>query len=280
MGLQNVKSILIGITAESDEAMSSALNYGLSLSRQAGAHASIHVVSVRLAVTYSPISDVAAGLVVAENNRLRGLAEATAENARQEAAAAGVPCTAEASQMDYNDLTSTFAIQARVHDITVLDGQAHALAIGHGLLEEVLFESGRPVIVVPRGIDAFSVKRVIVAWDGSAKAARALHDALPLLRDADQVELVSIVGEKDLSTALPGAEIAPQLARHNIKATILDLPAQKGDAAETLRQHASNVRADLIIMGAYAHSRLRQLILGGVTRSLLKSAPVPLFLSH
>jgi len=91
--------------------------------------------------------------------------------------------------------------------------------------------------------------------------------------------VVSIAGEKDLSRAIPGAEVAPHLARHGVKATINDLTAQRGDVAETLRNQAGLFRADMIVMGAFAHSWIREVVLGGVTQSLLKKSPMPLFMS-
>ena len=169
---------------------------------------------------------------------------------------------------------------ARAHDLTILDSEPISLAVDRGLIEAVLTDSGRPLIVVPAGQETFAGGRMLVAWDGSAKAARALNDALPLLREASHVELVSVTGEKDLGHTVSGAELAPHLTRHGIKVGELTLPALDGDVAETLRNHAKLIRADMIVMGAYVHSRLRQMMLGGTTQSLLKNCPVPLFLSY
>jgi len=136
------------------------------------------------------------------------------------------------------------------------------------------------VIVVPHDVNTFRAERVMIAWDGSARAARALNDALPFLQNAGTVEIVCVTGEKDLSKAVPGAEIAPHLVRHGIQAVVTDLAAQNGDAGESLRTHARLTRADMIVMGAFVHSRLRQMIFGGVTQSLLEAPPAPLFLSY
>ncbi len=279
--LQNVHSILIGLTEEGDaEEQSFALAYGLSLAREAGAHVTVQAASLKLVVTHAFISNFAEGLVAAENRRLDTLAHAVADLSQRAAAASGVACTTQAPHLTYPALIKSFTAQARTHDLTVLDAEPIALAVDRGLIEAVLTDSGRPLIIVPPGREAFAAGRIIVAWDGSAKAARALNDALPLLRAASQVELVSVTGEKDLAHTVPGAEIAPHLVRHGIKVNVLSLPAQDGDVAETLRNHAHLTRADMIVMGAYVHSRLRQMILGGTTQSLLKNTPVPLFLSY
>jgi len=279
--LQNIRSILIGITEEGNaEERSFALPYGLSLARQADAHVTVQAASLKLTLSHAFVSAFAEGLVAAENRRLDELAHAIADSSQRAAAASGIACTTQAPQLSYPALIRSFASLARTHDLTVLDAERIALALDRGLIEAVLMDSGRPLLVVPQGWDVFAGDRIIVAWDGSAKAARALNDALPLLRGATQVELVSVTGEKDLAHTVPGAEIAPHLTRHGVTVNVLALPAMNGDVAETLRNHARLTRADMIVMGAYVHSRLRETILGGTTQSLLKDMPVPLFLSY
>lgn len=279
--IENVRSILIGITEEGDgEERSSVLAYGLALARQADAHVTVQAASLKLTVPYSFVRSFAEGLAAAENRRVDALARTIADTSQRAAAASGVACTTQAPQLAYPDLIKSFAALARSHDLTVLDAEPIALAVDRGLIEAVLMDSGRPLIVVPQGRETFACDRIVVAWDGSAKAARALNDALPFLRAATQVELVSVTGEKDLAHTVPGAEIAPHLARHGITVSVLALPAMGGDVAETLRNHAHLTRADMIVMGAYVHSRLREMVLGGTTQSLLRNAPVPLFLSY
>jgi len=279
--LQNIHSVLIGLTEEGDaEERSTALAYGLSLARTAGAHVTVQAASLKLTVTHAFISTFAEGLVAAENRRLDALAHSVAETSHRAAAASGVACTTQAPHLGYTALVKSFTSLARTHDLTVLDSEPISLAVDRGLIEAVLTDSGRPLIIVPQGCEVFAGERIIVAWDGSAKAARALNDALPFLRAASQVEVVSVTGEKDLTNTVPGAEIAPHLARHGVKVNVLSLPVQDGDVAETLRNHARLTRADMIVMGAYVHSRLRQMMLGGTTQSLLKDCPVPLFMSY
>jgi len=277
--VQNLKSILIGFCRD-DKAASSAVSYGLSLARAAEAHASICALSPEMTVTHAFISEMAERLVAEENTRLLDIARDLSEQARQDALAMGVPCAAEVVQDHYAVLTTRFAKRARLQDITIFDAESDSLSLPRGLLEEALFNSGRPMIIVPSGCDTFQVRNVVVAWDGSAKAARAVNDALPFLRAAQQVEIVCVSGEKDLSISVPGAELAPHLTHHGIKCTVKELVAQDGDAGETLRSQAGLFRADLIVMGAFVHSRLRQLVLGGVTQSMLKKSKTPLFLSY
>jgi nucleotide-binding universal stress UspA family protein len=281
MALQNIRNILIGITEEgAREEPSSAIGYGLSLAEQAGAHVSVEATSLKLSLTHAVIGNFVSELIAAENSRMRSLAAAVADAARSQALAAGITCTAQAPQLEYSDLVARLIHQARVHDLTILDSEPIALALDRALIEALLIDSGRPMIIVPSGRTTFRAERIIVAWDGSAKAARAMNDALPLLRAAERVELVAVVGEKDLSSSIPGAEVAPHLARHGVNVDLLDVPVENGDVAATLRRRALQARTDLIVMGAFVHSRIRQMVLGGTTQSLLRQSPVPLFLSY
>jgi nucleotide-binding universal stress UspA family protein len=279
--IQNIKSVLIGLTKEfGPEEASSALGYGLSLAQQAGAHATVQAASVKMALSSSGISRVVAGLVQEENQRLHALAEAAARSAQGDAGAAGVVCSTAAPHLSYPQLLAVFRAQARLHDLTVVDAEPEALTPDRGLIDALLTDSGRPLLVVPPRQDAFRARRVILAWDGSGRAARAAADALPFLRAAETVEVVAVVGEKELPKAVTGADIAPHLTRHGVNVTVQTLPAQDGDVAGTLRNHATLTHADMIVMGGYVHSRLRELVFGGVTQSLLKQSPASLFLSY
>jgi nucleotide-binding universal stress UspA family protein len=278
--LEGIKSVFIAMDPEAHEQTSSALGYGLSLARQAGAHATIHTGSIKFVLTHPFVGKMTADLVAAENRRTHMLAKAAAERARGEAATAGVACSTESVQLPYHELLSRLVAQARVHDFSILDAMPGRLPADRGLIDTLLFESGRPIILVPPECDSYARGRVLIAWDGSARAARAVNDAMPLLRAAEAVEIVSVTGEKDLSTTVPGAEVAPHLARHGISATVNNLTAQDGDVATTLTDQAGIFRANLIVMGGYVHSRLRQFIFGGVTRSMIESSPVPLFMSY
>lgn len=279
--VRNIKNVLVGLTKEfGPEETSSALGYGLDLARSAGAHLTVQAASAKLVLTSGWITSVAGSLVAVENRRLGNLAQAAAQAAQADAAAAGVICTTLAPQLSYLDLLASFTAQARLHDLTVLDAEPEALSVDRGLIETLLTQSGRPLLVVPPGRDAFKAERILVAWDGSAKAARAVADARPLLQASTAVEIVSVTGEKELPGEIAGADIAPTLVRHGIPVTVTTLSEPDGDVAEALRTHARRRGADMIVMGGFVHARLQQLVFGGVTQSLLASCPVPLFMAH
>lgn len=274
------RDILVAVTEEGrgDEA-EAALGYGLSLAAAAGAHLTVQSAARRLTMVAGAGLGFVNDIVAGENRRLRILAEAVAERVAGDAANAGVTCTTEAPALAYPDLIARLTARSRLADLTVLDAETREVDLDRDLIDGLLFGSGRPLIVVPPGRASFCARRVVVAWDGSAQAARAANDALPILRAAEAVEIVSVVGEKDLAVSVAGAEFAPHLARHGVRISVNDLPVVD-DVAEALRTEAGLFRADMLVMGAYRHSRLQEWFLGGVTQSLLARSPVPLFLAH
>ena len=147
--------------------------------------------------------------------------------------------------------------------------------------EALLFESGRPVIVVPYVQKApLTFGRMMVCWDGGRAAARAVADALPLLKKAKQVDIVMVSGKAARQDEVPGADLGQHLARHDVKVDVKRLTAPDIDVANALLSYAADSSAELIVMGGYGHSRLREFILGGVTRGILSSMTVPALMSH
>jgi nucleotide-binding universal stress UspA family protein len=175
-----------------------------------------------------------------------------------------------------------FAFIARRFDLAIV-GQAEPdkAAVEELIAESTLFESGRPVIVVPY-IQKTPLKldRVMVCWDGSRPAVRAIADAMPLLERAGQVEVVIIANEPGKQDEIPGADMGEHLARHGLKVNINRIVGGDVDVADMLLSHAADSGADFIVMGGYGHSRLREFVLGGVTRAILRSMTVPVLMSH
>lgn len=182
------------------------------------------------------------------------------------------------------ELIETVRLHARYADLIVvgqgrdLEGQPSALAV---MPEELLLRVGRPVLVVPRyGTFAGFGDHVLVAWNGSREATRAINDALPILTRATKVTVLSVDPPEGPERRLPGADIGLHLARHGVRATAAQTVAADSSIGDVLLSYASDLGADLIVAGAYGHSRVRELVLGGATRQLLKYMTVPVFLSH
>ncbi|MDM5175665.1 universal stress protein [Massilia sp. DJPM01] len=176
-------------------------------------------------------------------------------------------------------------LQARYADLLVVSppaaGDPRPFA-RHDVTEYVLLHCARPVLVLPAaGAIGAIGQRVTVAWNGSAEAVRAITSALPLLRAAAQVDLVVVAGSDrpDRYGEEPGADIALFLARHGVK---VDVNVVRGgdDDGESLLSFAAAKGADLIVMGAFGHSRFREFVLGGTTRTALRSSPIPLWMAH
>ncbi|WP_114947467.1 universal stress protein [Microvirga calopogonii] len=148
------------------------------------------------------------------------------------------------------------------------------------IIEACLFGSGRPLVIVPYIRVHPVIETILIAWDGGQPAARAVADALPLLVLAHHVEIIAIGKGEIENSHLSSRVLARHLARHGIQAEVRRLSVDDINVANMLLSHAADTDADLIVMGGYGHSRLREIVLGGTTRELLRSMTVPVLMSH
>lgn len=181
------------------------------------------------------------------------------------------------SQM--GDQPEIVSLYGRIADITVVGRPDATQALPEsGIKEGLLFRSGRPILFVPGKITLPFPRNVAVAWNGSVEASRAVGNAIPLLKNAEKVEVL-YAGETP-----PGAPSADYLRSyfkfHDVKADLVEVQAHEGSTGEALLKKTHDLGADLLVMGAYTRSRLRQMLLGGVTSYMLENADVPVFMSH
>ncbi len=182
--------------------------------------------------------------------------------------------------------SETTALHGRYVDLIVLgqpDPDDTQAALFRPRPEEVALAAGRPILVVPyAGSWAQIGRRVLVGWDSSREATRAINDAMPLLAGAEAVTILAVdpadgpAGHGDI----PGADIGLHLARHGVKATIETTVSAGIGVGNALLSRASDLEADLLVMGAYGHSRVRELLLGGATRTVLDSMTLPVLMAH
>src|SRR5258705_942792 len=175
------------------------------------------------------------------------------------------------------------ATLARRFDLSVFMQSEPGRVDNDEMIETSLFQSGRPLIVVPYiQKDGLKLDRVVCCWNGSRAAARAINDALPLLVKATAVDLLIVVNEKTKNdkNEIRGAEMAKHLARHCVKVEVEAIPAADIDVASAILSYVADSSGTLIVMGGYGHAKMRELILGGVTRDMLKSMTVPVLMSH
>jgi nucleotide-binding universal stress UspA family protein len=170
-----------------------------------------------------------------------------------------------------------FGSLARRFDLAVI---AQGSALAPEIVTGALFGSGRPVFVLPSGFAGPArLTKAMVCWDGGAPAAKALAESLPLLARAEKVEIVCVKDDGKLPGRPSGLDILRHIERHGVVGVLSELPAAD-DEGGALLSHAAESGADFIVMGAYGHWRLRELIFGGTTQKILAQSQAPLFLAH
>lgn len=199
--------------------------------------------------------------------------------ARGKAEASGLPVTARTLKAAPALLGEAAASEARYFDLALV-GWSSGIPGIQMLAEAMVFGSGRPTILVPEGAESNGINRIAIAWDGSRVAARALADATRLLERAREVHVVTVTDEKPLQDEDAGARLAEGLRQAGVKASFLPIRAEDCPIAETLQRHALELDAQLLIMGGYGHSRLRDFVLGGATAGVLRDLRMPVLLSH
>jgi len=221
---------------------------------------------------------------VMESQRVENEKAAKAAMAKFDEVARRAAVAAESRMLDVPVASApdVFAKVARRFDLAVMgQPEPEAPALERLIVEAALFDSGRPVLIVPyiqqRGL---TLDRVIVAWDGSRSAARAVADAMTLLVRAKATEVLTVASEPAKSDEMPGADIAHHLARHGVKVEVDSIVTVETDVANTILSHAADISADFLVMGGYGRSRLREFVLGGVTRGILSSMTLPTLMSH
>jgi nucleotide-binding universal stress UspA family protein len=185
------------------------------------------------------------------------------------------------------DTVSLLALHARYADMTIVgqpnDDEPYKGATADAVLVNVMLASGRPVLAVPYAGQFERVgERVLVAWNASREATRAVNDALPLLRGAKSVTILAVNPKHGIEGHgdVPAADIALHLARHGVKAEAAHTIANDISEGDALLSYAADLGVDLIVCGGYGHSRAREMVFGGVTRTLLQEMTVPMLLSH
>jgi len=259
-----------------------AAKYALEFARQYDAHVT------GLAIAFEPVvpAFAAAPMPVDYLQAAHEQSISAANHAKEEfnelGRLAGVKSESRTAEVLTGGPLESVLDHCRVTDLVVI-GQANKDApepMRELLIETILFESGSPVLLVPYiGTKSFSPENVLIGWDGSSTAARAVHAALPVLERAKKITVLAIQkqGRSDLT---PGADIATYLARHKMDVTIDVITSPQTGVADTVLNYVSDNGNDLIVMGGYGHSRMREFLFGGATREILSSMTVPVFMTH
>jgi nucleotide-binding universal stress UspA family protein len=277
-----LKDILVHL--DGSPASASRLDIAVDLAQRHGAHL-VGLFVAEIALPAGIIGDPGGGaaMVLIEQMRQVGLADgAAAETAfRERTRREGL--SAEWRMLEGMG-TEIVPLHARYADLVIL-GQRDPEGpdVTGAILEAALFGAGRPVLVVPYvGGFVRAGRRVLVAWNASKEAARAVADAMPILAAAENATVLAVNPRRGIGGhgEEPAADIALHLARHGVTAVAEQVVAPAVGDDEALLNAAAEHGADLLVMGAYGHSRLREMVMGGVTRTILRSMTLPVLLSH
>ncbi|GIK48396.1 MAG: universal stress protein [Hyphomonadaceae bacterium] len=278
------KDILVIVSeAEADEP---ALALGEAL---AGQCADCHLAAAFLTplpdepLAYEPT--VVAGVWAELLGRARQEAEAERKKVEKRLAGFAQDVELRSAEALSRDLGRVAAVHARYADVAVMTrpSDGPGVELREEIIEGVLFHSGRPALIAPPGWKGQGVgKRVVVAWDASREATRALSEAQSILDKAEQITVVTVDAKPKMfgHGDQPGANIAAHLSRRGLPADVRNVDSMGRSASLAILEEATSLNADLVVMGGYAHSRLRELVFGGATRELLRTATVPLLMAH
>jgi len=225
---------------------------------------------------------ISAELIDAQRREGKQAAEAAIARFDKQARAANLSVETRLLSATMAGAADIFGRMGRRFDLSVVrQAEPENALLEEMVIEGALFESGRPVLVVPYvQKEGLKLDRVVVCWDSSRTAARAVADSLPLLERAKAIDVLTVSKERGKSDELPAADIGHHLARHGLKVDVHRIVAPDIDVASSILSYVADASADLIVMGGYGHSRLREFVLGGATREILSSMTVPTLMSH
>jgi nucleotide-binding universal stress UspA family protein len=272
----SIRDILVIIDADRRAAMAAA-----EIAGRTGAHLNgVALTFEALLPIYTVAAPVPTELLVAAHDQSLGEAEQARRDFEAIAAKAGLSASSRVAETIAGDGLLGIIGSCVLTDLAVV-GQTdpdHREPMRDVLIESLLFHARLPLMLIPyAGVRNFVPDRAIIGWNGSATAARSIRAALPLLSLAKSVTVV-VVEEK--CSGLPAAEVVAYLARHAIVAEQRRIPNPSMGAGQALLTYAAEQNADWLVMGAYGHSRMREFLLGGVTRHIIGDATLPVLMTH
>lgn len=281
----SLRDVLVHVDTYPDPTSSESIEQAVQFTAAMGGVLSALAIEVMIEAPKNRLADYVIGLsqlARAEERKSRDFCVAALEDFTEKATVAGVLGEAIHGKSDLHSVGAQVARRARTRDLCLVpvanqnDGQ-------RSVIEAVVFGSGRPVLTYRPGtadLQATGPGEVVLAWDGTKTAARAMADALPLLEKAQKVRVLTVTGEKTSTGSGLGKDAQRHLRAHGINAVIDEVDANGRSIGVVFEDYFERQKPDLIVMGAYGQSRAREFILGGATEHMLKSPRVPLMLSH
>lgn len=274
----SVKDLLVHV--DNSKACENRVQAAVDLATQHGAHLTgLYVVPELMIPVYAEVR-IGPEVIEAQERAAKAQAEKAEKKFRGVAEKAGINAEWRCQQ---GSLVSMLSTHARYADILIIGqtDERDPYTIPDGVAAQVVLESGRPLLMIPYiGVKKPIGKNVMVAWNTSREAVRAVAEAMPLLEAAEQVYVMAVNPPNSGMGDIPCADISLHLARHGVKAEARSAPAKDVDVGNALLSRAADDDIDLLVMGAYGHSRLREMVVGGATRHLLKNMTIPVLLAH
>lgn len=275
------RTLLIAVGAADDDRE---VERAAAIAAALGAHLHVLVIGIAPPPPSSPYGIVSNDVWATEIREGQEAADARAAAILAALGARGISASVESHHIDRGTIAAVAARAARYADLTLVpQTEKNKDPLQTAVMDGALFESGRPILLMPVGEIRFpEVETAMIAWDASVEASKAVRDALGLLRQAREVHVVLIdpVPSFEGHGPEPGADLATYLGRHGISPTIHRLPREGRECADILNWCAADFSADLIVMGGFGHSRLRQRIFGGTTVAMISRAKVPVLMAH
>ena len=278
-----MKDVLALVSSTIDDRISAGARYALTLARGHGAHLSALIVEIDPHVCSLPPKpdNMQADEIASERPSPAERLTRTADLVLEAATLANVPCGILDVESPSLSLSERVTSLAKVRDVVIIDVFGPLRERRKHLVDRVLFGSGRPLVLVPQSARDFATNRIMIAWDATRSAVRAVHDALPLLTQVSDVTIVSVIDDKTLLTSDSANGLRHYLARWNIDAKFKAINGENLNIGMTLLTHAVRADANLLVMGGHAHGFERTLMFGSATRDIFgANLEIPVFLSH
>lgn len=274
------KDILVTLTSYPEPTPISVAEDAVAIAAALGAHLAAVACEVHVEIPGHFLSGgIVPGIVAGEAAKSRKNAQSLLAAFDAAADKAGVAHETILEKAPTSAVQDLLVDYARLRDLTIVSVPE---GYDQWYAEAVIFGSGRPTLILPESPRSrpFELGTVVVAWDFSRAAARAVADALPLLEKAKKVRIVTVANDKEFDTKHSAEELAKSLARHGIDVVLDKVDAKDKAIGDVLEAYVAAQRADVLVMGAYGHARWREFILGGATRNLLSKPPLPILFSH
>jgi nucleotide-binding universal stress UspA family protein len=274
-----IKDILLTFTSYPDPTPVSVIGHAVALAAALDAHVAAISCEAHVELPGTFLSfGMVDGIVAGEAQKSRASAQAQLEAFAAAAQKAGLLHETVHERCRSSEVPDRLVEYARLRDLTIVPAPESHVQWG---AEAVIFRSGRPVLVLPETPSKpFTLDTAVVAWDFSRAAARAVADAIPLLEKSKRVHVVTVTNEKGIDFRHSSEEIARNLARHGIDVVLDKVDAAGRPVGKVIRERLAACNADLLVMGAYGHSRFREFVLGGATQDMLSAPPLPVLFSH